>query len=111
MKILKLSNAAYHYYRDKVKGNITITKEQAARKLSRNILLAKEVKLKSKLDRLLGKKLFHYGNLHITTQWNKVISIKNHRTGKHYGNWKLDKEKYIKLSKELGITDIKFKKK
>lgn len=105
MKILKLSDSVYEYYREKVNGNQNISREQAARKITRNVLLAKEVQLRKRLDRLLGKKLYHYGNMDIVVQWGKVIHISNKKGGKRKGNWYKDMKKYEQLTKELGIED------
>lgn len=109
MKLLNVSNDVLQYYREKVRGNENITLDQARKKLTRNVMLAKKVTPRKRLDRLLGISLYQYGNLHMKLRWNKIIYIKNHRSGKHYGNWKLDKEKYIRLSEELGIEEVKFK--
>lgn len=108
MKLLKLSDNAYNYYRENVKGNKNIAMDQARRKLTRNVLMAKEVKIRNRLDRLLGKRLYHYGNMDIIVQFDRVIHIKNIKGGKRKGNWKRDEEKYIQLTKELGIEDSKF---
>lgn len=108
MKLLKLSDKAYEQYRTKVKGNENITRDQASKKITRNVLLAKEVPPRYTLDRLLGSKLYHYGNLHIIVRWGKVLQIYNHFGGQYHNDWVLDKEKYIKLTKELGIEDSKY---
>ncbi|MGG3890237.1 hypothetical protein [Metabacillus fastidiosus] len=108
IKLFKLSNEAFKQYWSTTKGNYDISKELAIKKLTRNILLAKEVKLRDKLDRLFAKRMFQYGNLTIITQWNRIIEVKNHTGGRKYGNWHFDKEKYIRLSEQLGIMDHKF---
>lgn len=108
MKLLKLSQDMYEVYRKTVKGNEHTSLDQARRKLTRNVLLAKEVS--SWLQKLIGKSIYLYGNLHIAVQFGKVVALENHY-GNANGDWKLDKKEYIRLSKELGITDNKFAKK
>ncbi|PLR99523.1 hypothetical protein [Bacillus sp. T33-2] len=108
MKLLKVTDDVFQYYKENVRGNKDITLDQARRKLTRNVMLAKKVVPKDDIQRIIGTKIYHYGNLHITVRWNKVIHIVNHRSGKHYGGWKLDRRKYEQLTKELGIQDDKF---
>lgn len=110
-KVLKLTQEAFNYYRENTnERNKNITYDQACKKISRNVLLAKEVKLRDKFQRLTGMKLYHYGNLHIYLRWNRVIKLVNHKGGKHYGGWQQDIMKHIELSEQLGIEDNKYSK-
>lgn len=108
MKLLRVSDKVYELYKDTVKGNENTSKDQVRRKLTRNKLLAKEVIPKDKWERLIGTKIFHYGNLHLTVRWNKVIGLRNFKGGKHYGNWSLDEARYIELTKKLEIESDKY---
>jgi hypothetical protein len=108
MELLKLTDKVYEQYKLSVKGNTDISKDQAARKLTRNVLLAKELPPKSKIDRLLGIKLYAYGNLHILVRRGKVVNVSNHYGGEYHTGWEFDKKKYIELTKQLGIEDDKF---
>jgi hypothetical protein len=108
MNLLKLTDKAYEQYQLSVKGNIGISKDQAARKLTRNVLLAKELPPKTKLDRLLGNKTYAYGNLHIDIRRGKVVKVSNHYGRDCHNGWEFNKKKYIELTKQLGIEDNKF---
>ncbi|QJI52402.1 hypothetical protein [Psychrobacillus phage Perkons] len=105
MKLLRVSGKALNSYRKSVKGNEFTTKDQARRKLTRNVALANEVLHKSEFQRFIGTKVYTYGNLHITVRFGKVVEIVNHSGGHHYKSWKKDMKKYAKLTKELNITD------
>jgi hypothetical protein len=50
VKILRLPSRVFHYYRTHVKDNEDITKDQASRKLTRNVQLAKEIPPRNELD-------------------------------------------------------------
>ena len=104
MKILKLSDEVYQYYKTMIRGNEDITKDQAERKLTRNVMLGVEVPPRNTLERLKGNKLYYYGNLHIVVRWGKVVYLSNHYGGKHYNQWEPNEQKYIELTKKLGIT-------
>jgi hypothetical protein len=105
LKILKLSDEVYEHYKSNIKGNENITKDQAARKLTRNVMLAMEITPRNALDRLKGNKLYYYGNLHILVRRGKVVHLSNHYGGKHFGGWFKDEKRYVQLTKELGIID------
>lgn len=108
MKLLKVPNDIYEKYKDTVKGNENTSLDQVRRKLTRNMLLAKEVTPRSKWERLIGNKIYHYGNLHFVVRYGKVIELKNYKGGKHYGGWRLDEKKRMELTIKLGIEDSKF---
>lgn len=103
MKILRLTDKAYEQYKTTVKGNQNISKDQARKKLTRNVLLADEIELDRK-DRLLGKKRFRYGNMTIHLQFGYIVHIENVK-GKFIRGWIKDFKKYDYLTKELGIVD------
>lgn len=105
MKLLKVSDEIYEQYCETVKGNENTSLDQVRRKLTRNMMLAKEVIPKSKWERFIGNKIYHYGNLHFTVRHGKVIELKNHKGGKKYGGWYLDRKKRTQLTIELGIID------
>lgn len=109
VKVYKITRKAYEAYRDTVKGNKNISLDQSRRKLTRNILLAKELPYNSLVKKLQGYKYFQYGNLFILVRHNRIVHIAN-VLGSTSSDWHFDKKKYIELSKELGITDNKFNK-
>jgi hypothetical protein len=96
----------FQYYRENVKGNENISRDQASRKLTRNVLLAMEVPPRNFLETWSGNTKYIYGNLHIIVKRGKVIKLfNNHGKVKAYGGWFLDKEKYNQLTKDLKIVD------
>jgi hypothetical protein len=103
VEILELTDKVFEYYRKNTKGNENISRDQVARKLTRNVLLAKEVPPRNAIDRLLGNCMYHYGNLHIVVRRNKIVHIRNYKNQNNYKNWELDRFKYVDLSRELGI--------
>lgn len=105
MQILELDDVVFDYYKLCTYGNENITKDQAARKLTRNYLLGMPVAPRNESDRLKGNQMVYYGNLHMVIRNGKVIHLNNHtgRGNKHYGGWFKNHEKYIELTKELGI--------
>lgn len=105
MELLKLTTSAYRSYRKKVKGNKDISYDLACKKLTRNVLLAKEIPPRDQSDVEKGNKLYHYGNLHILVKDGWVIHIKNHRISNEYTGWEFDPFKYVELTLQLGIVD------
>jgi hypothetical protein len=106
LKILKLTDEVFQYYRENVRDNENISRDQAARKLTRNVLLAMEVPPRNFLETWTGNTKYIYGNLHIIVKRGKVIKLfNNYGKAKAYGGWFLDKKKYTQLTKELGIID------
>jgi hypothetical protein len=97
-QILSFGKGLYKYYKEEVSGNKEITYDQAARKMTRNMLLAKEVKSpKYKYP------TYKYGCLWFRVNERGVIFwIMN---GRRPDDWKQDKKGYVQLSKELGIED------
>jgi hypothetical protein len=108
LKVLKLTDKAFEMYRKHVKGNQNTSRDQAALKLTRNVLLAKEIPPRNTVERLIGNKLYAYGNLHILVRRGKVVNVFNHYGGEYHDGWQFDKQKYIELTKQLGIEDSKF---
>jgi hypothetical protein len=104
LRILEITNKVYDYYRLNTKGNEEISKDQAARKLTRNVILAMPVPPRSEFESLLGNRKYVYGNLHIIIRGDRIIHIYNHYGGKKaYGGWIRDEERYAELTKQLGI--------
>lgn len=105
MKLLKLTDEVFQYYKENVKGNENISEDQAARKLTRNVLLAMPVPQRSPVERLIGNMKYIYGNLYIVVRRNKVVHISNQSGGKRYGGWFKDQAKYDELTKLLEIAE------
>lgn len=104
MQILELDNEMYKYYKLCTRDNENITIDQARRKLTRNYLLGMPVPPRNESDRLKGNQMVFYGNMHMVIRNGKVIHLYNHTgKGKHFGGWFKDEEKYIELTKKLGI--------
>jgi hypothetical protein len=103
VQIFEITDRVYEYYKQNVKGNEDVTKDQAAKKLSRNVMLAKEIPPRNEQDISKGNKMYYYGSLHIVLKGDKIIYLNNHRGSKCYG-WELDQEKYEKISTEFEIT-------
>jgi hypothetical protein len=100
VKILKLPYELYKYYKECTKDNENITRDQAARKLTRNVLLADEVPPRNELDKAKGNKMYHFGNLHICVRHGTIIHLMNHQGNR---DWNKDEQRYQELTKELGI--------
>jgi hypothetical protein len=105
VKILKLPYELYEYYKTCVRDNENITRDQAARKLTRNVLLAKEVPPRNTLEQLIGNKMYHYGSLHIVVRRGKIVHINNHQGKKAHDGWVKDEQLYQELTKKLEIVD------
>jgi hypothetical protein len=100
LKMLKLNDNSYEYYRNKVKGNENISREQAERKLTRNSLLS-FVYMKDSPAKKNPRTWYSYGALRFMVQNNEVKWIENNC--RVYPMWYLDTAKYMSLSDELGI--------
>jgi hypothetical protein len=96
-KPLRLGRDVYQYYRDNVKGNKNISKEQARLKLTRNVMLAEEGKHKG------NRKMYMYGNLWMLVVKDKIVWIKNLKAKNN--SFSKDLERYNQINKELGIID------
>jgi hypothetical protein len=105
LKILELTDKVFQYYRENTRDNKNISRDQAARKLTRNVMLAKEVPPRNAIDRLLGNKMYHYGNLHLVVRRGKVVHIKNYKNQNNYKGWEFNPHKYVELTKKLGIVE------
>jgi hypothetical protein len=103
LKILELTDEVFDYYRENTRHNKDITRDQAARKLSRNIMLAKEVPPRNERDRLLNNRMYHFGNLHIVVRDGIIIHLRNYKNQQNYRGWELDRFKFVELTKEFGI--------
>jgi hypothetical protein len=98
MELLKLKRKVEEYYRNNVKGNKNISYDQIRRKMTRNMLLAKK-------EDSTGYpcQMYKYGSLWFLVKDGKVVWMKN--KCKVPEDWVLDKDKYNKLNKELGIEE------
>lgn len=105
MKLLELTDKAYEQYQQQVRGNSTIAFDQAEKKLNRNIQLVKEFASQDIQHKGFFKVTFPYGNLEITTRFNKIINIENHKG--RPTDWHINWQRYEQLSKQLGIIDYK----
>jgi hypothetical protein len=105
VKILKLPYELYEYYKTCVKDNENITRDQAARKLTRNVLLAKEVPQRNTLEKLKGNKMYHYGSLHIVVRRGRVVHLHNNKGKQFHEGWVKDEQRYEELTKKLVIVD------
>lgn len=105
MELLNITNKAFRYYKHRVKGNKEITHDLARRKLTRNVIMAKEIPPRNEEDVKKGNTLYHYGNLHILVKDGWIIDLKNHYNENCYTGWEMDEFKYVDLTRELGIVD------
>ena len=107
MKILKLTDEVFEFYRTNTRDNENITRDQAERKLTRNVMLAMPVPPRNFLDAWVGNQKYIYGNLHIIVRRNKVVGLFNHKGKgeKAYGGWFKDHKKYAALTKQLEIIE------
>jgi hypothetical protein len=98
-EILKFKKGLFDYYRNTVSGNNEITMDQARRKMTRNMLLA------AKSDSTeFNSQRYMYGSLHFNVNERGVITWIGNRKFTPQG-WELDKEAYVRLSRELGVED------
>lgn len=107
IKLLEVTDKALEQYRTQVNGNLYITKEQAVKKLTRNVILVSDHAPERITKSGILKKTYSYGNLDITVKLGKIIKIVNHKG--QQSNWHPPKQEYIKLCKQLGIEDNKYK--
>jgi len=97
MTKLTMTRKTFDEYRSTVRGNENITLEEALKKLQRNIELA-ECRPRE------NGNYYAYGKLHfIVSEKNVVVWLKNNCTAPK--EWKKDNKKYLKISKELDISD------
>lgn len=106
MRLLNLKESAYQTYRLTVRGNETISFDQARLKLNRNVLLA--VERKSLKNTLKCKHEYIYGCLKIVVRFGRIIDVEN-RINDPIPGWECDRNEYERISKQLGIYDNKFK--
>jgi hypothetical protein len=97
LRIYRITDEVFQFYRENVKDNENISRDQAERKLTRNILLSMPVPQRN------GNQKWIYGNLHIIVNSNKVVRLLNHSEGKYYPMWFKDETRYNELTKQLGI--------
>lgn len=97
MKIYKVSQNAYEYYIHNVKDNENASYDLVCRKLTRNIMLGKKMPDKE------NKRLYFYGNLAILIRNGEIVWLNNYKD--KYHNFTVDKAKYDKLNRKLGITE------
>lgn len=99
IQIYDITNYDYKKYRDIVKDNKHLTKEQVKRKLSRNIALAKFLYHDEDYD----QQFYLYGKLLIRTNHDAVITgLWNNR--RPDAKWKIDCKKKAEINRKLGIN-------
>jgi hypothetical protein len=106
--LLEIKQSAFEYYRNNVRGNETISYEQAQKKLTRNVILAAERKRLKNFIRC--EQEYVYGCLKIIVRFGTIVEIENYITDIVL-DWTKDEEKYEQITKELGITEDKKVKK
>lgn len=99
IKILDIADSAYLYYKKTVKGNKYTTKDQVARKLTRNMLLS----LPTKRTKDGQGVVYAYGHMRFMVRNNIVEWVDD--TQKQLPMWFLDKEKHKKLTEQLEIYE------
>jgi len=105
MKLLKLGKGVYRYYTQTVKGNKNASHLEVQKKLTRNMILAKELD-----SNMYPNQLYQYGCLCFTV--SKTGVVKWIRNGcRPPEDWKLDIDRYEELNKILKVdSDIALKK-
>lgn len=98
LKPLRVGKLALHEYRMNSNGNYELTKDEVARKLTRNTLLAYPIPTEDN-----DYKWYAYGGMRILVKKNKkIISVINRQpTIVGHG---IDEQKKVKLNKLLKIT-------
>jgi hypothetical protein len=102
---VKLTKEVFIYYRKNVKDNENISYDQATRKLTRNIQLAKEIPPRDESDIMKETKLYQYGNLIILVRNETVIRLWNHKGEIFTNDWIQDDIKYEEFNKKLSIAN------
>lgn len=97
---MKLNDKAYTTYKQTVRGNRTITKSEAAKKLTRNVILAREYFPELIKKNVLGI-TYVYGNLHIKVRGKTIVSIENYKGGCNHID--IPGSRRRELSIQLGI--------
>lgn len=103
--LLNASKKVLDHYKKEVKGNERISNENALKKLSRAVYLARNTKRNFKK----GIDTYFYGNLRIDVCKDRIIYLEN-KKGKRI-NFKVNKSDYILASKVLGIPKEHWKHK
>lgn len=98
MKLLAFKNSAYEQYKQTVSDNENLSHNQACRKMTRNMLLARKA-----ISTGYDSQLYMYGSLHFLVKDNKVVWISNKR--RVPVGWKLNKKEYLRLTKKLAIDE------
>jgi hypothetical protein len=99
IKLLKINQRSFDYYRQNTKTNSHITGLEARKKLTRNVLMAK------KIGKVTPEKQYYaYGNLIIHVIAGKITSIKNSSIRKPF---RKNIDRYNQLNKILDIEDAK----
>jgi hypothetical protein len=110
MKILKLPDDIYKKYVLYVKNNEYTQRDQAAKKISRNVILVKELAPKEYIKRIWLTTTYEYGNLSISVKLGKVVDIVNRRGWVEipWMNTREFRKLYGELTASLRIEDCKF---
>ena len=101
MQLVQFRDEVFQYYKTKVNGNEDISLLEAEKKMARNIQLA----YKPDSTGYKGQ-MYQYGSLWFVVKNNRIIWMRNHCHVPQ--DWVVDKEKYLKLNKELGIKDYAY---
>jgi hypothetical protein len=100
-KPLTLSNSLFKYYKTHFKGNLNTRKEEAEKKLTRNVILTSITHSKS----INNKKLhtFFYGTQMIVVKNNEIVNIKAVNKNSKIKFFK-NKEKYKQLNEHFELN-------
>lgn len=98
MEILGFRDDVFQYYKKRINDNENISLLEAELKMTRN----KELTHKADSTDYKGQ-MYQYGSLWFVVYNNRIVWMRNRCHVPK--DWTLDKEKYLKLNKELGIKD------
>ena len=98
MKVLKVNDFALQSYRSFVKGNRSLSSNEVAKKLTRNVLLAK------KIAEIENQAWYAYGKLRILVKDSIVTCVMNHNDIPD--DWEVDLNKKKILNDMLGIARL-----
>lgn len=98
MELLKFKFKVFEYYKENVTGNNEVDYLEARKKMTRNMLLAYKEDSSEH-----SAQLYKYGSLWFLVDNNKIVWMRNRCSIPQ--DWTLDKQRYVELSKELGIGE------
>lgn len=100
-KPLTMSDELFEYYRTHFKGNLNTTKEEAEKKLTRNVILTSVTNSKSINNKRLHT--FFYGTQMIVVKNNEIVNIKAVNKNSKIKFFK-NKEKYKQLNDHFELV-------